>query len=71
VGVADERGWFYGVTPFESEEAARQHQAIFGGKVVFRVTYTVRWSLGRSSGLLSGLGNQSREHCTRYALPFL
>lgn len=44
-GVADERGWFYGVTPCESEEAARQHQAISGGELVCRVTYATIWDL--------------------------
>lgn len=41
-GVADERGWLHGVTPCESEDAARQYQADHGGKVVFRETLHVR-----------------------------
>jgi hypothetical protein len=43
-GVAHTRGWSQGVSVCKSDEDARQHEAAFGGELVSRTTYTVRWS---------------------------
>jgi hypothetical protein len=44
--VETQWGVAYGrdVTPFESEEAALQHQAVHGGGLAARTTYTCRWA---------------------------